>query len=394
MHFWLVLTLTALTISVGNQSSVLGASIEIKHLGLNLPANDDRPGTHIPESNGLLNFYALPIGQGDSQIVQCPNGDLTIMDLGAGAGGNSGYWGATEITYFLLGDFYRIRNVVVTHNHADHFSMLGSVLTRENGLTGLQNIYLSCTFEGANINVRNWVQSIEGEDNVRTFNGGLACGPSGVPCGEVDLCPGDPDIKATIMAANMANCNPQFNFNLDSIIVKVVYRDVSIMFNGDFEDATTDQDENGVQKAVVDYYGDELKVTVYKMARHGLATFANKRISLNAHAPKAIFASADPTNFAFGPISCWPIDYLTDVLSSLCKPLVTDPASPYFCGPRPDDRIDPEQIVQRNYSCDTRFVEDNEFAIYSTIPHSTLLNVVRFQTDGVNWGFVNNFFHI
>ena len=47
--------------------------------------------------------------------------------------------------------------------------------------------------------------------------------------------------------------------------------DVSVMLNGDFEDETSDWGEDGPQKELVDFYGDEMRVTVY-MVHHSLLT--------------------------------------------------------------------------------------------------------------------------
>ena len=50
--------------------------------------------------------------------------------------------------------------------------------------------------------------------------------------------------------------------------------DVSVMLSGDFEDETGGK--KGQQRELVDFYGDEMRVTVYKLAHHGASRFANK----------------------------------------------------------------------------------------------------------------------
>ena len=57
-----------------------------------------------------------------------------------------------------------------------------------------------------------------------------------------------------------------------------MYGEVSIMFNGDFEDETSDWNEDGPQKELIDYYEDEMKVTIYKLAHHGASFLANKPV--------------------------------------------------------------------------------------------------------------------
>ena len=58
----------------------------------------------------------------------------------------------------------------------------------------------------------------------------------------------------------------------------MLFGDVSLMLNGDFEDETPDWDEDGAQKELVDYYGDQMKVTVFKLAHHGASYLANKPV--------------------------------------------------------------------------------------------------------------------
>ena len=50
----------------------------------------------------------------------------------------------------------------------------------------------------------------------------------------------------------------------------------------------------GPQKTLVDYYGDEMKVTVLKLSHHGAQNLANKPVSRDAQAPKATFVSGNP----------------------------------------------------------------------------------------------------
>jgi len=357
------------------------------------------PLLRLPDPDGLFHFYVLPIGQGETSMLQCPNGDLSILDLGAGASEPGRYWGANEVRTFLSGQLDRIINIIITHNHADHYSFFPSVLATAADVPNLNNIYISCDYGGMDTNTQNWVNNIGAFNKIRQFNGGLPCGPLRPLCGDLNLCPGDPSVQVKVLAANLENCI-NMNKNLDSIVFKVIHNGVTIMFNGDFEDATTSQDENGVQKAMVDFYGDELKVTAYKLARHGAQTLANKIISCHAHAPKAVFVSATTWNLNWRDPRCDVLDRFILDVGTLCKPLETNPASPFYCGVHPDATATPDEKQQRVYTCGLnstevnggfREIDNNEFAIYSTTPDANRLNVIKFSSDGVRWGFTNNF---
>jgi len=55
----------------------------------------------IPEPDGRLHIYALPVGQGDAHVIQCPSGTLSINDLGTSDGVANGFWHNTELIAFL-----------------------------------------------------------------------------------------------------------------------------------------------------------------------------------------------------------------------------------------------------------------------------------------------------
>ena len=74
------------------------------------------------------------------------------------------------------------------------------------------------------------------------FNSGKPCGPNGVSCGPMNLCPSDPDVIVKVLGVNLDNCAPT-NINIGSIVFNITHKDVSIMFNGDFEDFTTEPNE-------------------------------------------------------------------------------------------------------------------------------------------------------
>lgn len=94
--------------------------------------------------------------------------------------------------------------------------------------------------------------------------------------------------------------------------------------------------QNGNQKALADYYGSELQVTVFKMARHGGQGVANKPIYVDSHKPKAIFVSSDINGV--NP-SCNVIDRLINVVQTLCKPEEMSTTSSFYCGEHPNGNV-------------------------------------------------------
>ena len=48
-----------------------------------LPYSEQKAPVLQANGDGQLHIYALPVGQGDGTVIQCPNGDITIVDLGS-----------------------------------------------------------------------------------------------------------------------------------------------------------------------------------------------------------------------------------------------------------------------------------------------------------------------
>ena len=97
---------------------------------------------------------------------------------------------------------------------------------------------------------------------------------------------------------------------------------------------------------MVDYYGDEMKVTVFKIAHHGAQRLANKPVSNAAHAPKAVFVSANTVYSNYYHPRCDVFDSFIGY-DTLCKPLETDPSSKYYCGAHPRPGVLPDDKLQR-----------------------------------------------
>lgn len=349
----------------------------------------------IPSADGLLHIYALPIGQGDTNIIQCPDGTLNVYDLGSSDKGSPGFWGTSEISDFLSGRFQDITNVIITHNHYDHYSFLVDVLHPGNDLGGIQNVYISCKEDEMAGGISDWVNENGLTDKLRTFNNGNPCGMNGVPCGNIDLCPGNNEIVAEVFAANYGAQCTSGNINIDSIVIKITYGDVSILLSGDFEDFTSSWGEDGPQKHMVVFYGDKLQVTIYQVSHHGASTLANKPVIRDVLHPRALFVSGNFW-YGYGHPRCAIFDAFINYVpvKTLCKP-GAPPGDEFYCGEYIDPSVPEPERVQAVYTCgesstESRLVTDNDYAIFTTTPTATTINQITFSTDGIKWGFKNN----
>ena len=90
---------------------------------------------------------------------------------------------------------------------------------------------------------------------------------------------------------------------------------------------------------------------------------------------------------------CEVIDAFYLYVESLCKPLDYS-TSQFYCGEHPNPGTSPDEILQDHYWCgtsdDTVLYDNNEWAVYTTIPDNTTINLIEFLTDGTLWGLRNN----
>jgi beta-lactamase superfamily II metal-dependent hydrolase len=327
---------------------------------------------------GTLRIFALPVGQGDGHVIQCPSGNLSIIDLGTSSA--NGFWGANRITEFIGDQFSRISNVVLTHNHADHYNLIPTVLSPSGPKNvSLTHFYISCKLTDLPTVIQTW----HNETNLQPTplnEGGAPCGVHlKNKCRKIRLCPRRDRVKVSVIAANLGNCNRKPNE--DSIVFKVSYGSkFSVMFTGDFEDPRNVL-ANSLRNTTV------LKVTVYKLAHHG-AISANSEQFLEAHAPQAIFVSSD-THRNYGHPRCEVINLAIN--KTLCQPGREDTDCRDF---RKLSNAH-DKIVQREYTCFQKPKPvpetNNVYAVYTTHPCSKKLNLIQIEAEyDKTWGILNN----
>lgn len=256
------------------------------------------PITPMPAADGKnLRLYTLPVGQGSAHIIQCPDGTVAIFDLGTCSSqvANPVHWNADSISAFLQGHWDKIKNVVISHQHKDHTSLLKDAISNKAG-TYLENIYISCTNNKNRLSqtMKDWLDTItpDGYAKLRMFSNGDPCGTDTMLCTsapDIDLCPktSHPKFITEVIWAN-EQCNPFKNTkNRESLVLKIEHLNemgqvgpVSILLPGDIEG--TDN---------LEYHRkDRLKSTAYVFSHHG-SIQGNTDSFLKAISPSVVFAS-------------------------------------------------------------------------------------------------------
>ena len=268
------------------------------------------------DSDRNLTVYAMAVGQGDGNIIVCPNGrDILIVDMGArGSQFTNRDYGA----YLLREKFKVVENqmnihIVITHPHTDHFNFLPKSIDAEL-LKRVKQIVIGGNYSEYVAKKRDWFGEMVNMPPIYSVNNGVECfGNSDCKLtliqkfsmnqrhiAEVSKASGEDlwqfcgnDVKITVLGANI--CIPQKrktwkcvdNPNAKSIVMKLQYKKWSLFLSGDLEGV-------GQQQKLLDHWSPSiLQSTYYKIAHHGAWTEkkANLKKLLEAIRPKRAYVS-------------------------------------------------------------------------------------------------------
>ena len=234
---------------------------------------------NIPPPTNALQVFALPVGQGDCTIIQCPNGNIVVFDCGS-SGGN-GMTAAQVASWLGNSGINRVVAILVTHANRDHYDYLppiqwNTISTRAVIIGGAIGGYPAGT-------IRDWLNGWANLNKLFTV-GTAQSSPSScigncVVNTDMNFC-SNQNIQFSILATNVGS-----TANQKSIVMKItVAGQWSMLLSGDMEgDASLE---------IANQLGAGLQSTVYKMSHHGASTSANKIDWLTPIAPQFAFASS------------------------------------------------------------------------------------------------------
>ena len=203
----------------------------------------------ILSANSDLNIYALPVGQGDSTIIQCPSqfgGSITVVDSGSCKSTN--YMTAQDVAHFLSGQM--IEMIFLSHPDKDHINYVDAILQ---GRSHYPVIYHSCPW---NTNTYGKFIKTTGLTHRQINN---CCGKTGKnACHQYTICQGN--VKVNVLASGLGGCSG--NKNGDSLVLQVEYSGKTVYLPGDFEG-----EQNFIQGFI--NCAGSLQSDIYRLAHHG-----------------------------------------------------------------------------------------------------------------------------
>ena len=247
----------------------------------------------MPPADLNLHIYALPVGQGDATVIQCPStygGRLTIVDMGSTS--RAEYMSNTDILNFFGTSISKIDYVYLTHGDRDHYNILPLLNIQVSAVKG---VYIGCDINdyqtATDKKVYNWLISVNAAGKLTRFP---SQGCTSKCNSLVPICGGG-NINMRVMGANLDQYDLYKSCaNGDSLVVRLEYNHFRLMNPGDLEDyehftydsngyitSASEWGKPGNLRLFLNGWADPT-ADFYRLAHHGSWPNANKQFFLEA----------------------------------------------------------------------------------------------------------------
>jgi len=205
-----------------------------------------------------LSIHFLDVGQGDSTLLVCPNGNTMLVDAGS-TGSGSPVLTRNYLVSVLEPLGLNINYLIVTHPDADHYNWLDEVLDQIPVETAF---YVGDEDDYADRSVLQWIRNVPTNTYQLTSDN---TDPQETPNAKINCGAADAWFLAAALEA------PGSRKNAMSIVLMIRYGDFEAILTGDATRAT--------ENTILDRYSaDWLDVDVLKIGHHGsLATSTGTR---------------------------------------------------------------------------------------------------------------------
>jgi beta-lactamase superfamily II metal-dependent hydrolase len=225
---------------------------------------------------GTLELHFIDVGQGDSTLIVCPNGQIILIDLGSLSRPN-----IKAIRQYIFQQLDRrarkLDVLVVTHPDQDHYNLIPQILQD----VGIAHIYRVGAPDDYSKSFQTWLRNRSSEivTVLKTNRSEPVESPNAaMECGEADV---------WIIASSVeAKSSPT---NAKSIVLMVRYGDFEAILTGD----ATHDTEDAILRS---YPEDWIRADLLKIGHHGsLATSTSEKWA-EAVSPKIAVVSAGYLN--------------------------------------------------------------------------------------------------
>ena len=229
--------------------------------------------------NCNLRVTFLSVGQGDSALIEFPKGKRMIIDGGGGEYNDSYDTGRHILAPFLWKEkIKRVDYLLLSHPHPDH-------------LNGLR--FIAKNFEvkeiwtnGQSTDVESYLELMEivNHEGIKKVTMNVETLPKYINGVRVDI------YNPPVQLFQGEGMNIQSSFNNNSVVVKLSFKEVSLLFTGDIE-------EEAEKKLV--QLGSRLESTVIKVPHHGSLRSSTEEFLGKVHPTYAVFSVGYKNRFGF-----------------------------------------------------------------------------------------------
>lgn len=206
-----------------------------------------------PPTAGALRVHVIDVSQGDSILIQSPDGTTMLID--------GGYQGSGALTYLQELGITKIDVMVATHPHADHIGGLVDVLHA----MPVGAVWIS----GASHTTGVFEQFLDAIADAQVPYYEAKQGDT-IPCGQLSV--------STVQSDPTAG-----DLNDTSLVLRLQYGAVSFLFTGDAEQSA--------EEAMLRAAKDQLPATVLKVGHHGSYTSSSPAFLAAVHPRLAVYSA-------------------------------------------------------------------------------------------------------
>jgi competence protein ComEC len=225
---------------------------------------DFAPESDDPDASGHLEVHSIDVGQADATLVVGPSGETMLID--------SGHWdddGEIVLSYLQDRGIERIDYLVTTHPHADHVGGHAAVIEYyETEAEGIGAIY----DPGAVTTTATYGEYLDAVERHDVILYETQAGDE-IPIEGVSA-----------IVYNPAEDSDLEDPDASSLVIRLEHGATSFLFTGDIE--------AGLERRLVEAYGDDLESTVYQAGHHGSSTSSSAEL-LDAVDPSVAVISSD-----------------------------------------------------------------------------------------------------
>lgn len=214
-----------------------------------------------------LEVHFINVGQGDSILVKTPDDKTILIDAGIHYASQDKY---NPFLYLKSKNIKHLDAIFITHAHDDHYKGFKYLCTKKGEKEfPVTAVYYSVEPGPEYGSFQDCLDElIKGSDD---FGQVSARGPP-LKFGEVVF---------TVLHPKEPISEPNKNKNMDSIVMKMTYKNIHFMFTGDAD------------KEVEKSLSGDLKSTVLKVGHHGSKTASDKSFLLKVSPDYAVISSND-----------------------------------------------------------------------------------------------------